>query len=463
MREIIEKSNSQLRFSDRDITTSDVLKKYRREVPKGRGLVFAVLPRSEEALELYLALMASENVPLFLPPDISNEALFRLTTEFRPQFVITDSAYEFDFHDYCFASTISIFQIFELRSKNISAIDSDLCLLVTTSGSTGSPKLIPQTYVNVIENCQQIIKAVNLNRNDIALISLPLSYTFGMSIVNCQLMTGAAMVASDFELLSKATLSAVINKSVTLIAGVPAHFEALLAARFFRSRYAEGVKKYLQAGGGLKEDTHQKLSKLVKDHRFSFYSMYGQAEATTRIAVLPPEKFDSNFRCVGLPLEGIEIEIVHKNVESSDRPLEGEIICKGPNICPEYVICSDDLIALKPRKNHTLYTGDLGYLNKDGHLFISGRLKRFAKLRGISFNLDDVERILNSKGIPCACTEVEGELLIFTTITVTQDLVIGIKEIMLNLNLKDFKVQSIDELPYLSSGKIDYQSLKRIS
>ena len=96
MRDIIERSNSQLRFSDRDISTSDVLKKYQREVPKGRGLVFAVLPRKEEALELYLALMASDNVPLFLPPDISNEALFRLTTEFRPRFVITDSAYQFE-------------------------------------------------------------------------------------------------------------------------------------------------------------------------------------------------------------------------------------------------------------------------------------------------------------------------------------------------------------------------------
>lgn len=120
--------------------------------------------------------------------------------------------------------------------------------------------------------------------------------------------------------------------------------------------------------------------------------MYGQTEATARMAVLPPERLADKLGSAGLALPG-------GRLEADD---DGEILYHGPNVMMGYADTADDL-SRGDDLGGVLRTGDLGRVDPDGFLHITGRLKRMAKIFGIRVNLDDVERMLRGSG-PVAVT-----------------------------------------------------------
>ena len=462
MTDFILDSKSNLIFSDRVTSVQGILSDHAPLVSifLGRELVFALLPNDEISLELYIILMASKCIPLFMPADISEDALARLVSEFRPSKIISVSCLTKVHPNYDHIYASFKYNVFDAFEKYSHTFDNNLFLLATTSGSTGSPKLIPQTFKNVFENTMQIAEAVGLRSGDVALASLPLSYTFGMSVVNCQLLKHGAVVASNFNILAKATLNSIIEHSVNIIAGVPTHFEQLLSARFFKSRYAEGIQKYLQAGGALKPDSYNLILGYQDQIKFAFYCMYGQAEATTRISISTPKDFKKFPGTVGKTLKKMNVQIKPIPGFTKNNKIIGEICCTGPNVCPDYINKISDLISLRNLPSNTLRTGDLGYFDPYGNLFISGRIKRFAKIRGISYNLEDIEnKMRDETKVLIPCIDCEGKLYLFCPLEQTVDLCQKLEEILKTIGIKDYLMKFSHTTPLLSSGKIHYHKL----
>lgn len=466
MIDFICKSKSTLIFSDQTTDIDGLLIGNSKLVDSlDREVVFVLLPDHEIALQLYIILMVTESVPLFIPETISNIALARMVDAFHPSKIIVPPSRKGLPSDFSEVLTTSSYVMLQSSKKRNQRLDSKLCLLAATSGSTGSPKLVPQTHENIRINTHQICDALKLTCEDVALATLPLSYTFGMSVVNCQLMTSGTVVASDFNFLSKKTLKSILANNISLLAGVPTHFDQMLSARFFESRYARGIRKYLQAGGAINTTTYKLLIEKQKKLGFTFHRMYGQAEASTRISIPMADDFFNFPGSVGKPLSGLELRINPLEEGVVGAEAIGEIYCTGPNVCPADVYNYNDLINLANRPNDTLKTGDIGRIDDVGNLYIHGRLKRFCKLRGISFNLEDIEDELHKEcKLFMPVVEFKDTLHLFCPLTKEDRLHSKIKLAFENINIKDYLLFFDVETPRLANGKVDYGALlKKIS
>jgi long-chain acyl-CoA synthetase len=461
LNKLLYKSYSKLSFQDYSKFAYQIFEENEKTIKLvGRSTIFVELQNKEISLEIYICLIGTSAIPLFISEVLSSNSFIKMVKNFRPDFFLSANVYQEIHSEYSIIE--SWFNMNLYISKNQSKIkyDSSLCSLVSTSGSTGNPKLIPQTYDNIYFNTKQISDALLLNNNTVALASLPLSYTFGMSVVNCQLFNNAEVVACNFELLHKETLKKIEYQGVNLIAGVPLHFQQLINSRFFGSKYSKNIKNYLQAGGALSDEYLLKLDVYQKKNSFNFYVMYGQAEATTRITIMEPKRLGEKINSVGKSLNNIEITIRDNNYKLCKANTIGNIYCKGPNICPDYINTKKDLSLLKSRPNNDLETGDIGFLDIDNYLFITGRKKRFAKVRGISINLDDIEVALESKiKKSCAAIEANTQVYILVANNYEEKEIDLINEICNYFGIKHINIYNIEKIPLLSNGKKNYQIL----
>lgn len=431
----------------------------------GRKVVFVQMPAGTQSIQFYLSLISSNAVPLFISHDINYEAFVLLIKQFKPNFIVTRLRQFKDTPKFRHLGNWLDSNIYFYEDSNEVDLDKSVCLLASTSGSTGNPKLIPQTYANLISNTQQISYALALNSAHRALASLPLSYTFGMSVVNCQLYNNATIVPCEQNIMHRSALQLIYEHEIDIIAGIPTTYEMLLAGRFFSSKYARSVKKYLQAGGALLDGTRRKLHEALTKSDVEFYTMYGQAEATTRISISSPRDFVLKSSSVGKPLKGITLsfgEVIECDQAGNEI---AEIYCTGENVCPDYVVNVGELSKVNKRERSILSTGDLGYIDAEGNLHITGRLKRFAKIRGISINLVDVENKLFSElGMYYPCVEFENKILLFTDTAKASNLPRElVDKIMQAYKIQDYDVCIIDEIPYLSNGKVNFKRLTDVA
>lgn len=463
MIDFIKNSKSDLIFSNFTCNVGSLIDRHQCFIDQlKREVAFVILPQHELALKLYLLTMASKLVPLFLHDKIAPKALMHLLDRFKPAKLITSDQYKNAIPGYKMSYFGDGYVVLEARRVIDYKIDDDLCLLVSTSGSTGSPKLIPQTFSNLITNTEQIIRALNISGDNVAIASLPLSYTFGMSVVNSQLLKHGIILASNFNLCDKLTLQSILEHNVTTLAGVPTHYEQLVQFKFFESKYSQSIRNFLQAGGRLKTNTYKTIRTHQIRRNFNFYRMYGQAEATTRITTSSPEMPDIDCVGVGKPIKGIDLFIDEAVSSTTKLVCGGEICLRGANVCPDYVFAFEDLAKLKERKHNILRTGDLGYIDDYGELFITGRIKRFAKIRGISYNLDEIENyIFSETGIVTPCLESGDRVHVFYPLDESSLAHQTLDDIFNEIDLLDRNFHFSVDIPLLSNGKVSYSELEK--
>jgi acyl-CoA synthetase (AMP-forming)/AMP-acid ligase II len=214
-----------------------------------------------------------------------------------------------------------------------------------------------------------------------------------------------------------------------------------------------------QAGGTL----DVRIRKMAHDYMDArggrFHVMYGQTEAAPRITTLAHEDFAAHAETVGPALPGGRIEIIGAN---GVPDVEGEVIYHGPNVMMGYAETPDDL-ALGNDMGGRLATGDIGRLDEEGRLTITGRIKRMGKIAGLRVNLDEVERALSGLGEEFAVVGKGEVLLLFHLPNADLE---ALKERALK-QLSDrftlpktaYRFQEIDVFPRTSRDKIDYLAL----
>jgi len=329
-------------------------------------------------------------------------------------------------------------------------IHPDLAVLLTTSGSTGSFKLVRLSFANLAANAGSIAGYLGLTRADRPITTLPLSYSYGLSVVNSHLLVGATLLLTGASLVAKPFWDFFEAQQATSLAGVPYHYQMLDRLRVGRMDLPS-LQVMTQAGGRLDTGLVRKFADLAHERGWRFYVMYGQTEATARISYLPPEKAQEKAGSIGIAIPGGALEI---------DPQTQELIYRGPNVMMGYATEAADL-ARGDELQGVLRTGDLAAVDDDGFYRITGRARRFIKLVGSRVNLDEVERLLEQHlGYPVACVGEDDKLIAVTSQSAAVEPITRVLADVCRFHPLHFTIRVIGDLPRLSSGKVDYEALR---
>jgi acyl-CoA synthetase (AMP-forming)/AMP-acid ligase II len=349
-------------------------------------------------------------------------------------------------------------QINEL-SKNEIDLHPDLALLMPTSGSTGSPKFVQLSHANLIENAKSIIKYLKITSNDTAITSLPMYYSYGLSVINSHLFAGASIVLNNKSIISREFWNAIKDNAVTTFSGVPYTYQILKRLKYARFD-THSIKYLTQAGGALDIDTAKYFVSECSQRDQKFFIMYGQTEATARISYLPPHQFDNKPGSIGIPIPSGKITLHDKKGGVIKKPhSEGELVYHGKNVMLGYAQSQADLVKGDVQKS-VLKTGDLGYFDEDRYFYITGRKKRFIKITGSRISLNEIERYLNKKDYTVIAGGQDDTLEL--AISGNQEMMSDIKAIVstaFKINVNNIRSFCVNTFPRTSVGKIDYQKL----
>ena len=346
-------------------------------------------------------------------------------------------------------------------SENKKEINSDLAVLLSTSGTTGSPKLVRLSYNNLQSNAESIAEYLSVNSGERPATTLPISYSFGLSVLNSHLLKGASVFCTEKSMVMRDFWNLFNDNKCTSFAGVPYNYQLLKRLKIDLTKIPN-LTTITQAGGRLSEEFIKYFYDLSKKSNIRFFVMYGQTEATARISYVPYEKLGNKIGSIGIPIPKGKIKIYQGQNEITMPGTEGELVYSGPNVMLGYAESRDDLIKGDEYKC-TLRTGDLAYKDNDGFIYITGRLKRFIKLFGLRVNLDEVEKMIeNNFGIPAACFGTDDRMNILIQSS-DEKLAGKVNEKVLEIykiHHSVIKVKNIISIPVNASGKRDYKTLQ---
>ncbi|MEQ4305621.1 AMP-binding protein [Plantactinospora sp. B6F1] len=332
-----------------------------------------------------------------------------------------------------------------------------LGLLLGTSGSTGQPRLVRLSTAGVLANTRAIRTALGIGPDDVAVTTLPLCYSYGLSVLHSHLLAGATVVLDRRGVLDQGFWRDVDRYGVTSLAGVPHTYE-LLARKPWSPERSPSVRVLTTAGGRLSNELATSFSTAMAAHGGRLYMMYGQTEAGPRICVLPPERLPAKLGSVGPPLPGTRLSIEPDPAGPGD-PGSGEVLVHGPGVMLGYAETAADL-GRGDDLCGTLRTGDTGRLDDDGYLWLSGRLGRIGKAFGVRVNLDAVEHLVAGI-VPAAAVPAGDRIQVFCEKADRERLaaVVGTVTGRLGLHRLGVLATAVDRLPRRPNGKIDYRSL----
>ncbi|MGK2866955.1 MAG: AMP-binding protein, partial [Mycobacterium sp.] len=327
----------------------------------------------------------------------------------------------------------------------------ELALLLSTSGSTGSPKLVRLSAGNLSANAEAIAEYLDIVDTDCAATTLPMSYCYGLSVIHSHLLRGAALILTDLSVIDDAFWELFGRYRGTSFAGVPYTFD-LLDRIGFEAMTLPHLRYVTQAGGRLDPERVRTFATLGQRRGWQLFVMYGATEATARMAYLPTELAATRAEAIGRPIPGGRLWI-----DAPDGEI-GELVYQGPNVMMGYARDAADLSAAAG--NDELRTGDLARRGDDGLFEVVGRANRFAKLFGLRIDLQRVESALRERGIAALCTDDDDTLV--TATTHDAQTVRGAVTEITGLPAGSVRAVTVDELPMLSSGKPDYPAVRAL-
>ncbi len=336
------------------------------------------------------------------------------------------------------------------------SLHPDLAVLLSTSGSTGAAKLVRLSHAAVEANAKSIAEYLGLTADERAITTLPIHYSYGLSVVTSHLSVGATILLTERSVIQDEFWEFFEAESATSLAGVPYTYE-LFDSIDLRRKAPASLRTMTQAGGRLAPETARAYAEWASSVGVRFFVMYGQTEATARMAYVPPELLIEYPGCIGVAIPGGAFHLIDEQgepVEAAEAP--GELVYSGPNVMLGYALNEADLA--KGREVPELRTGDLAVRNGEGLYRIVGRKSRFSKLFGLRISLDDVEAALARRGVRAVVTGDDALLAVAIT---TGDPEVVWESLVdeINLPASAICVVAYAQIPVMSSGKFDYQAI----
>ena len=450
-------------ISEDDISISyaelDNFSKFLKDKIPSRSLIFSLNKNTLGSLVGYFSFMKNKVVPLMLDAKMDIQLIDSLITCYQPEYLWLPTDDSPNFPNSNIICSLFDYSLIKLKNCYNQQLHEDLALLLATSGSTGSPKVVKLSYQNIKSNTSSIIEYLSINQNERPITTLPMSYSFGLSIINSHLCSGATLLLTNRSLFEKEFWSFLKKEKATSLSGVPYTFDMLKKLRFTRMDLPH-LQTLTQAGGKMNNDLNKDFAEFCKISKKRFFVMYGQTEATARMSYLPHEFSLSKIGSMGIAIPDGKFSLINEsgeNIKQSDTT--GELVYEGPNVSMGYADCLNDLATNDENKGR-LFTGDLAKRDIDGFYYIVGRKKRFLKIFGNRVNLDETERLLKDITIECACTGNDDKIIIYTTDNLKIDKIRDYISSKLGLHHSTFLIKYIESIPKNSSGKTIYSDLK---
>jgi acyl-CoA synthetase (AMP-forming)/AMP-acid ligase II len=270
----------------------------------------------------------------------------------------------------------------------------DVTLLLCTSGSTGAPRAVMQTIANIAANTRSIAQFLALTARDRAMLVLPLSYCYGRSVLQTHLWVGGSVVLERSFVYPRHVLDAMSAERCTGFAGVPLTFELLRRQVQVDMRRMPSLRYVTQAGGPMSPETTAWARQAFAPARL--FVMYGQTEATARLAYLPPERASDERGAIGVPIAGVELRVVDDSGEEVAPHVRGNLVARGPNVTPGYYGAPEETARIL--RHGWLWTGDLAYRDDEGFFHVIGRAKDLLKIGGRRASPAQIEAALTEHG-----------------------------------------------------------------
>lgn len=442
---VIDDNGEQLTYGD----LCDFSEEFKKHLPK-RSLIFLMAENCNGSLLGYLGSLSNGIVPLILSAKTEESLFTALYNLYQPEYLwAPDEMVEklgyakvFEAHGYSLLKT----------GNPPVAMHPDLALLLPTSGSTGSPKLVRHSLHNIEANADNVRRLFQMDGTEKAMAILPMHYTMGLSVIASHLLAGATLLLSSRSLLDRGFWT--MLKEATSFTGVPYSYELLMKMRFTRMDLPN-LQIITQGGGKLTEEMFKALAQYAHDKDKKFIATYGQSECTARMAYLPAELAMEKTCSIGMAEPGGQLSIIDENGnETFKGEATGEMVYRGENVTLGYANSQEDL--LKGDENHgVMHTGDLAHRDADGCYFIVGRLKRFLKIFGLRIGLDEVENLIKSEyKTDCYCKGNDEKLIVLVTKPELVDVLPAFIEEKTHLFHKNIEIQLVDAILRNEAGKV---------
>lgn len=417
-----------------------------------RSLVAFVADNTAASIMAYVGLLRAGAVVLMVKADIDEESLDSIIKAFSPSHV-WHADYKNATAAFAPARGHGLFQL------NGSSPDMDprLALLLPTSGSLGSTKYVRATYNNILSNANAIKQYLGIRASDKAITTLPFSYSYGVSVINSHLAAGASLVVTEQSFFDRSFWDACREHRVTTFGGVPYSYEMLKRLRF-NTMELPSLRYLTQAGGALDVETHRWFAEECRKKGIDFIVMYGQTEATARMAYLPSEFALEKVGSVGIAIPGGRLAVLDDMDKIRNNPgASGELVYWGPNVTMGYANEAKDLMRGDDFGGF-LRTGDIARIDEDGFFEIVGRKKRVVKIFGNRVGLDEVEGMLKAEGYSVACIGEDDMVTVFCDSGGSEELA-ELASKKTGFPKRVFTVKPVETLPRSESGKILYSLL----
>lgn len=436
--------------SGRSITYGEICdfaQEFAKHLPQ-RSLIFLLSENRIGSLLGYTAALSNRIVPLIISAATEEGLYNHLCELYQPEYLwlpqtkVEGKDVIFSAWGYCLVKT----------GNKPTPMYEELSLLLPTSGSTGSPKLVRHSYRNIEANADNVRRLFKLDGTEKAMAILPMHYTMGLSVIASHLLAGATLLLSGRSLLDKGFWATL--KEATSFTGVPYSYEILTKMRFTRMDLPN-LKVITQGGGKLTEAMWNTLAQYAQDKGKQFIATYGQSECAARMAYLPAELATEKICSIGIAEPGGQLSIVDDNGnETFEGEAQGEMVYRGENVTLGYATCREDL--LKGDENYgVMHTGDLARRDADGCYFIIGRLKRFLKIFGLRIGLDEVERMIKEEyKTDCYCKGNDEKLIVLVTDPKLQDVLPEYIEEKTHLFHQKIEIQVVDAILRNEAGKV---------
>ncbi|MDI3214052.1 AMP-binding protein [Arthrobacter sp. AL12] len=405
-----------------------------------RRLIALAATNDLESLVAYLAALAGGH-PLILLPEDRSAALESLVAAYDPDVIVRSGN----------GRTV----LEERRPGTRHELHPDLALLLSTSGSTGSPKLVRLSHANLQSNAESISEYLNIGPDDRVATTLPISYCYGLSVINSHLLRGAGVVLTNLSVVDPCFWELFRNRGATAFAAVPYTFE-LLERVGFAEMELPTLRYVTQAGGRLAPEMVQRYAGLGGRQGWDLFVMYGQTEATARMAYLPPELAATVPGAIGIPVPGGAFRI-----DPVPGQEHGELVYTGPNVMLGYAETAGDLG--KGRSINELRTGDLARQHPTGVYEVVGRRSRFVKIVGLRVDLGQVERLLADLGVQAASAGTDDGLVVAVEGDHDKRLLGKVLAQGMGLPRAALQIHTVQHLPRLVTGKLDYRAVLALS